>query len=230
MNQIERERLAVACLNFLEGRGLRIELVSDPETAAKLLDSTARSYSTFPLDWTRVAFTRRSAVWIFAMHGDEVFTGCGVRVDDLDGEDFSDYFQRTSLPTFGRSALPQIASFPSDAIVGRAAYWGDMISPPRRDKGLQSGFVLRVFCYYAQHRIFSDFDAETSYCFMQDKMFMRGAPQAYGFLYNLPFVWDWDEVPYPAGKPDWVSILRKREMDLLALGLRDRLLNHCTVD
>lgn len=230
MDLIERERLAVDCLRCMESRGLRLEVVNDPTRASKLLDSTGRAYSTFPLDPKRVAFTRKSAFWLFAMLGDEVWMGCGVRMDDLGDEPFGEYFQRTSIPTFGQVMCPEAVRFPTDAIAGRAAYWGDMISPARPSKGLDSVFLLRVFCYFAQHRVFADLNADCSYCFMQDRMYLRGAPQAYGFLRSLPFVWDWEVMPFPAGRPDWVSILRKNELDLLGFGLRKLLVDKGAVD
>ncbi len=230
MNPIERERRAVACLMALEAKGLRIEIVSDPERAARMLDTTGRTYSTFPLDPKRVAFTRRNASWIFAMLDGDVYAGCGVRIDDLGDEGFDEYFRRTSLPTFGEEMIPASVVFPGYAIHGKAAYWGDMISPRRRAKGFGDFATLRLFCYYAQHRVFTDFGADVSYCFMQDKMFVRGAPQAYGFLSSLPFVWDWESVPYPAGKPDWVSFTKKEDLDLLGFGIGKLLFDNGAID
>lgn len=215
------EQIAVECLVRLESEGLKLRVVSDPQEAARLLDQTDRAYSTFPLDCKKVAFTRKNAFWIVAMSDDEVFAGCGVRVDDLGDEPFSEYYVRTSIPTFGSEAYEVGEGFPNNTLMGRVAYCGDLVSPKASKKSLGSNRLLRLFCFYIQFRIFTDFDADFTYCVMRDRQFMRGAPQAYGFLSSLPFCWGWHDCPYPGGLPEWVSYLRKDDIGRLALRIKD---------
>lgn len=210
------EKIAVGCLNRLEAQGLRLRLVSDPEAAAELLDRTDRDFSTFPLDGQRVAFTRTNAFWLFAMEGEKVFAGCGVRLDDLGGEEFGPYYLRTSVPTFGQPAYVIGDGFPADTLTGRVAYCGDLVSPKASSKGLAANNMLRLFCFYMQYRIFTDLRSDWVYCVMRDRQFARGAPQSYGFLSNLPFCWDWKECPYPGGRPEWISFLKCSDIGRLA--------------
>lgn len=217
------EQVAVECLVQLKSHGLTIQIVTDPAKAASLLDATSRDYSTFPLDGERVAFTRKNAFWIFSMLGEDVHAGCGVRVDDLGDETFSDYYIRTSQPTFGSKAFEVDDGLPANVLKGRVAYCGDLVSPKASGKPLSANRLLRLFCFYVQFRIFTDFDADWSYCVMRDRQFMRGAAQAYGFLSSLPFCWDWCDCPYPGGKPEWISFLPKADIGRLAKPIKDLL-------
>ena len=234
LHLMERERVATRCLDYLEARGLSVHLVSNPDSAKKLLDSTGRTFSTLPLDPDRVAFTRSNAVWMFAIRKNgakkEVYMGCGVRLDDIRDEPFDEYYRRTSKPTYGEPTRASIERFPSAPLQGKIAYWGDLISPPIKDKSLSSVVALRMFCFYGQHRIFTDYGADCSYCFMLDRQYIRGAPQAYGFLSSLPFVWDWRNCPFPGGKPDWVSYTQKNEIPFLTKSVARLQVNKIAVD
>lgn len=220
MSNMHRERAAVSCLLELERRGLEVRVVSDPMAARDLLDSTGRAFSTLPLDPQRVAFTRRNAFWIFALDDHEIYAGCGMRLDDLGDEPFSEYFARTSLPTFGTDVSVARMSHSLNGLTGRIAYWGDLIAPRKAGKAIGSNKILRMFCYYAQHRCFTDMSADASLCYMQDRNFFSGAPQSYGFMSNCTFPWDWVDCPYPGGRPDWVSFLRREQMDELTASIQ----------
>lgn len=231
---MERERVATRCLDYLEARGLKFHLVSNPDTAKKLLDSTGRSFSTFPLDPERVAFTRSNAVWMIATKKADgqnfVYMGCGVRLDDIGDEPFDEYYRRTSKPTYGTPTTPAKEKFPNAPLRGKIAYWGDLVAPPKKDKSLSAGKQLRMFCFYGLHRVFTDYRADASYCFMQDRQFIRGAPQSYGFLSSLPFVWDWETCPFPGGRPDWVSFLQKDQLPLLTKSIARLQVNESAID
>ncbi|GGX63016.1 hypothetical protein GCM10007385_35180 [Tateyamaria omphalii] len=228
---MERERLAVDCLTALEEQGLELLMIYEPDQAFELLESTNRDYSTLPLDPRRVAFTRTNAFWMFAMKKGEVYAGTGVRFDDLGDETFDSYYRRTSQPTYGVPMAPTgRTAQTATPIAGKTAYWGDLISPKNGSKNLNSNHIMRLFCYYGQHRVFSDFRADYSYCFMRDKQFIRGAPQTFGFLSSRPFIWEWDNCPFPGGCPEWVPFLARTDFQALSYSIKRLLVDDSTPD
>lgn len=227
----QMERLAVRCMDVLQREGLRVEVTQDLAWARSVMVEMGKPYFSKPLDFRRVAFTNSNSFWLFAYQGDMPIWGAGVRVDDLAGETYKSYFERTSIATYGSYVDSPSSAIDLEGLRGRIAYLGDLFAAPTNGLSKKRQKLLKLFSFYCQHRCFADYRADVTYCFMrEDSAFDRRAREAYGFLRSAPFLWTWEQSPFEGGTPEWITYLERRELPLLCRSIERLLVNEFAVD
>jgi len=230
MEQWKQEQVAYECFSALKRLGIDVHIERDMAKARSTMELLEKPYFSRTLDAKHIAFTHTNAFWIFAIQDDEPLMGAGVRLDDLGGETFRSYFLRTSIATYGEPAIECEDGFEYPELCGRIVYFGDLHVRPGSSLSSRRLLILKLFSYYCQHRSFTDFAADATYCFMRETDHDRRAASSYGFLQSSPFIWTWERSPFLGGIPEWMGITERAQMPKLTYGIRRLLRNKFAIN
>ena len=212
MEKWQLEHTAARCRMTLEMRGIEIRVVHDFSEVPLLMGQLGKKSSGI-LDPRRNVFTRKNSLWMFALADGRPVIGGGVRVDDLGGENLSSFLQRTLPVTFSVKPRDSDCQIFKERISGRVAYFGDLVAETSVGMTPRGKEAIRLFTAYGHYRIFSDFDASYTYCFLRGRDWRRAS--VYGFLDTDPFEWETDRTMYPDGNPEWIAHLARNRLPSL---------------
>lgn len=213
MNYWDAGRTAYLCEAI---SGLDFRQVFDLEEVEHLLKEMGKTYVSPVLDPSLNDFTPSNCFWLFAERDGSPIVGGGVRLDKLHGTDVNKFWSKFLHRAFGEAPREIGSPFPDDVLAGNVAYFGDLLSSGNTTLGRFGRDKLRYFTYVGHYLTQQHFAPDVTYCFVQDKDYLRGTPGVYGFLDHEPFLYKWNKNPYPQGEPGWVSYLSKRKFEQLS--------------
>lgn len=217
MKYWEMSQVAHQCEREL---GLTVRQVTDPSEVRRILGVMDKGFLSPVLDPDKNDFTPANSFWLVGERDGEPVLAGGVRVDDLRSVDVRSYWERMLTRTFGQKPLPGQAGFPDDVISGKVAYFGDLLSRNNMGLGRSGRDKLRLFTGIGHYLTQAEFSPDVTYCFVRDQDVMRGTPSVYGFLEVCPFLYEWENDPYPSGYPEWIACTRKAQFPQLLESLR----------
>ena len=217
MNDWDYCRIAVECEALTDWK---VRQVFDLDEVEYILKGTDKAYLSPLLDPKLNDFTPSNCFWLVAENEEGPVIAGGVRLDILDGTSVDRFWGQILRRAFGEAPTNPGSPFPDDVLAGRVAYFGDLISCGATSLSRAYRDNLRYFTFIGHFLTRQHFNADVTYCFVQDKDYLRGTPGVYGFLDHEPFMYKWKRNPYPQGSPEWVSFLSRGKFDQLASVMR----------
>lgn len=217
MNSWDYARIALECEAL---SGLDFRQVYDLDEVSDILKEMDKSYLSPLLDPDLNDFTDANCFWLIAEDAGRPLVAGGVRLDILNGTGVEKFWEKTLRRAFNQAPKRIESPFPEGVLGGRVAYFGDLISRSDSTLSRVGRDRLRYFTYVGHYLTQTCFKPDVTYCFIQDKDYVRGAPNTYGFLDKEPFLYDWDSDPYPQGRPEWVAYLSKAKFARLSMVMR----------
>lgn len=212
MENWQIEYLSAQCLWGLESRGLKVRIAHDRDEVLDLMSGLGKKPSSI-LDPDKHIFTKRNSLWMFATLNGKPVMGGGVRVDDIGDEDLGRFLQRSLHLTIGVRAIPNDVNVFEGRLTGRVAYFGDLVSASAYGLTARGKEAISLFTAYGHHRVFTDLEADCTYCFLRGRDRRRATD--YGFLDTDPFTLETDELMYPDGNTEWVGHLHRSRLPAL---------------
>ncbi|MEP4708715.1 hypothetical protein [Pseudophaeobacter sp.] len=217
MNHWEMSQVAHMCERAL---GMTVRQVTDPDEVKEILARMEKGFLSPVLDPAKNDFTPANSFWLVGERGGEPVLAGGVRLDDLRHLDVRSYWGRMLERTFEQAPVPHRATFPSDLLFGKVAYFGDLLSRGSAGLGKGGRDKLRLFTGIGHYLTQAEFSPDVTYCFLRDQDVMRGTHNVYGFMEICPFMYRWDSDPYPSGFPEWIACTRQGQFPQLMESLR----------
>lgn len=208
------------CQRRLLEAGISLRQEYDLNRAVDLLSGMGRKDISPMLDPRKTVFTRSNCFWLFAEREGVPMIAGGVRLDDLEREGLDDYLMRAMPVIFGVALRPHTEPYLRDHIGGRLAYFGDLFSNQKTTLGLgkNAKLYMRLFNICAHHLVHSVMRPDAIWCFIRDKDHQRGADKSYGFIGEAPFLHEWEDNPFAAGRPEWIAFNNKQQHALMLSG------------
>ena len=216
MDSWEKSRIANRCQDLLD---FRVKVVFDYEGIPATLSEMGKEFISPLLDPRQNDFTPANSFWLIAYDGDKPVMAGGVRLDDLRDVGMPVFWSRSLSRAFGEAPRQSGAPFPTDLLVGRVAYFGDLYSCGGAALSKRGKEQMRLFTGIGHFLTWLEFKPDVTYCFLQERDVMRGTHNNYGFFDACPFLYSFDEDPYPAGSPDWIATLPNAKTDQLMASL-----------
>lgn len=212
MNRWELGRVAYDCERGLD---LRIRQEFDLNAVPGILEHLGKTFLSPMLDPKNNDFTPAKSFWLVAEDDEGPAICGGMRVDDLGGMDIKSYWGRSLRRGFQQTPTAYSEPFPPGVLEGRICYFGDLFARRGSSVAKRSARNLQLFTAIGHYMAFAEFDCDVVYCFIQDRDVQRGAHVKYGFLDLLPFNYEWETDPYPAGRPEWIGYLTAKKLPQL---------------
>ena len=216
----EIEMIAVKCRLELEAMGVALSVSQDFETVKEKFQMLGKSLGPASSPDT-VLLTETNAFYVFATKQGVPVAGFAVRIDDLGEGDVNEFLKRSIHVIFGKKVAHTKYNVFANRRWGKAAFFGDLKAETARALSGEGGKILRLAFMYAHYWAFKNFGVDTSYCFLREADFRRGAH--YGFTTWDPFVWETEETIYPDGNPAWVMQTTKERLPSMLASVVDSL-------
>lgn len=216
LSELEKGQMIGRCEAFLNGRGYRIEEITDYSRIEEIAADSRKAYLTPLVSPKTNDLTNGNCIWLAAWKGDVPVMLGGARLEDLGSESVSSFWPRSLERLYDRprgELIESVCDGVAAVLRGRLAYFGDLHVSPEVRGSLAS---VRAFVTIGHLAVSLKWDPCFVYAFVRERDALRGASLRYGFLDAYPAPMRWIDPPRPRTNAEWCCVVSRAKLPVMA--------------